>query len=156
RMPEVIGEAIGELLDRAAGGVIDAIAVELAHGGVRGVKGKRDLGEVDEAAVFREAGADRVEGGHGRHGREREDVSDLAGRVDAGVGAAGAEDVHLVAYDAADGLFDGVLYGSLSGLSLPTLEGGAVVGEGELEVAHRETMIRIRVKSFEFAENPCR
>ncbi len=136
RLPDVVGAIVEEVFDGAAVGVEDAVAVELRDGGLRGVEGERDLGEVDEGAVLREARADGVEEGLRGQAGEGEEVGFLAGGVDAGVGAACTEDVYLMADDAADGLFDGVLDSAKAGLALPAIEGGAIVGEGELEVAH--------------------
>lgn len=143
RLPDVVGAVVEELFDGAALGVEDAVTVELGDGGLGGVEGERDLGEVYECAVLREARADGVKEGLGGQAGEGEEVGFLAGGVDARVGATCAEDVNLVADNAPDGLFDGVLDGSETGLSLPAIEGGAVVGEGELEVAHPNWMIRL-------------
>ena len=63
-------------------------------------------------------------------------MGDLAEGVDADVGAACAVDEDFFLGDLAGGFGDGALDGRLAGLDLPAVEGGAVVGDGEFEVAH--------------------
>ena len=66
----------------------------------------------------------------------RFEIRDLGESVDAGVGAACAMDEDFFLGDLAGGFGDGALDGRLAGLDLPAMEGGAVVGDGEFEVAH--------------------
>ena len=57
-------------------------------------------------------------------------MRDLAERVDAGVGAAGAVDGDRFLGDLADGVVEGALDRWQAGLELPAVEVGAVVGDG--------------------------
>jgi len=66
----------------------------------------------------------------------RFEMSDLSEGVDAGIGAACAVDEDFFLGDLAGGFGDGALDSRLAGLDLPAVEGGAVVGNGEFEVAH--------------------
>ena len=60
----------------------------------------------------------------------RFEVRDLAKRVNAGVGAAGAMDGDGFLGDLADGVMDSTLDRWQAGLKLPAVEIGAVVGDG--------------------------
>ena len=63
-------------------------------------------------------------------------MRDLGEGVYAGVRAACAVDEDFFLGDLAGGFGDGALDGGLAGLDLPAVEGGAVVGDCEFEVAH--------------------
>ncbi len=65
-----------------------------------------------------------------------EEMDDLAEGVDAGVSPATGVAVGDSAGELAEGVFEGLLDRAEAGLTLPAVEVGAVVGEGELEVPH--------------------
>ena len=56
--------------------------------------------------------------------------------MDAGVSASGGVHCNGRSFDFGDNLLDGVLDGWQSGLDLPTVVVGAVVGEGDADAAH--------------------
>ena len=61
-------------------------------------------------------------------------VGDLAEGMNPGVGAAGAMDVDLMAAgQTGESFLQDVLHGAPAGLTLPTTESGAVVGQGQLK-----------------------
>ena len=66
------------------------------------------------------------------------EVCHLAERVHAGVGTAGADHVHVMLGDLADGRFDRALDGRQVRLDLPAMIGGAVVLQHQLECGHSE------------------
>ena len=63
-------------------------------------------------------------------------MAHLAESVNARVGAAGAEEEDFLLGDLAGGFGDGALDGGQARLKLPAVELRAVVGDGELDVAH--------------------
>ena len=67
----------------------------------------------------------------GRDGREGFDESGLTPSVDTGVGTAGAVDVGWVSDEVGGCLTEGLLYGSGTGLFLPAVVVGAIVGDGQ-------------------------
>ena len=107
-----------------------------------GVEAGRDgFGGEDADAGGKAAveGAVQVGGGDGRGEGEG---GDLAESVDAGVGAARALRKDALADGAVDGVGEHTLDGGQAGLNLPSAEGGAVVGEGELPVSHAGLIAR--------------
>ena len=63
-------------------------------------------------------------------------MGDLAERVDAGIGAAGALDHDGLAGEGGDRLLDRLLHGAAVLLALPADEGAAVIFDGELVAGH--------------------
>ena len=58
------------------------------------------------------------------------------GGVDAGVGTSAADDVEGLVEDERQGVLQHALYGREAGLHLPTVVGGAVIGQMEEEATH--------------------
>ena len=75
------------------------------------------------------------------------EAGDLAEGVDAGVGASGALREDGFPGDVADGFGESALDGWERRLDLPAVEGGAVVGEGELPVLGLGRGLRLGVQS---------
>ena len=101
-----------------------------------GVEVWRNRLDGEDADAGREAAVEgAVEVGCG-DGCSEGEGGDLGEGVDAGVGAAGALGEDAFAGDAVDGVGERALDGGQAGLDLPAVEGGAVVGEGELPVRH--------------------
>ena len=69
------------------------------------------------------------------------DVGDLAEGVDAGVGAAGAGDVHRLGAKFEDGVFERTLDRGAVVLTLPAGEGTAVIFERELPARHQTSRV---------------
>ena len=117
--------------------VVDHVAVQLAHGVAVGVERLRHvLGRRATTTSSRQMGVDRPQQTFGGELRVGVEVDDLADGVDAGIGsAAGVDADALLAGELGDGLFERLLHGAVAGLRLPAVEVGAVVAEGELEVA---------------------
>ena len=65
--------------------------------------------------------------------------------VDAGVGATGSVDSEIFAGEFAEDVNESALNGGLAGLDLPAAEVGAVIGEGELDVAHERESSVVRL-----------
>jgi hypothetical protein len=100
------------------------------------MKVERDLANVVDANNRREKtiygsskiiGRDGIRDGNGRN---------LGDRMNARVGSARSSYVYWPALDGADYLFENALYGWKSGLHLPTVEIGAVVGNLETQSPH--------------------
>ena len=72
----------------------------------------------------------------GRDGGFEFEGGDLAERVHAGVGAAGALGENRLAGEVTEGCRERRLDGGQGGLDLPAVEGGAVVGEDEFPEGH--------------------
>ena len=83
--------------------------------------GRQSAIESAEEVLRRDAGVEN-EAGH------------LGEGVDAGVSAAGALGKGALAGDAGEGVGERALDGRASGLDLPAVEGGPVVGEGQFPV----------------------
>ena len=74
--------------------------------------------------------------GIGVHRSNRFDVSDLSMRMHAGIGSARTGDVHVMIEEFLKRLLKFALNGSQFRLNLPSMEVGAVICEGQLEVPH--------------------
>ena len=116
----------------------DAVAVGFRLGLPAGVEIRADFLCGGDADCGREQGIQGALEFGGGEGGLRFEMGDLAEGVDAGIGAACAVDEDFFLSDLAGGFGDGALDGRLGGLDLPAVEGGAVVGDGEFEVAHCE------------------
>ena len=83
-------------------------------------------------------------------------MRDLPRRVDAGIGAAGAADRHVLAAKPLDRLLDRRLHGMLPGLPLPAGIGAAVIFDVEAVAGHgyrlRSASSRRRSQSYSFGE----
>ena len=84
-----------------------------------------------------------------RQWRLRSKAPDLAKRVNAGVGAPGSMQNDVLLGQAPEHSNDFPLNGGLIGLNLPTVKIGAVVGDGELEIAHGKQVISFSDQSSE-------
>ena len=110
--------------------VPDAVGVDFSGGAESCVEGARGFGAVEDAECGDQA---CVEGAgplfEGQPVGGHVGVGNLAGGMDAGIGAPGAVDDDSVADEVGEGAFDGVLDGASVALALPAVEGGAVVGD---------------------------
>src|SRR5262245_31792683 len=74
------------------------------------------------------------------------EVRHLTAGVNAGISAAGADHGDLMSYDTTRRLLDEVLHRSHSGLALPAVEIGAIVGDDHSDVAHCENSKGLRYR----------
>jgi hypothetical protein len=119
--------------DLMAGGFDGEDAILVGFGG-RGVAGVERLGDDLRSEDTDGSGQGAVEGANevgGRDARLKSKTGDLRESVHAGVGAAGALGQRRFTDDAAEGGLQLALDGGFAGLDLPSVEIGAVVGEGE-------------------------
>lgn len=117
------------------GGFADGVAVfvNAGDGVVAGMEFGRDFDGVEDGDIggeFLVEETDELFGGEGAAGLGFE-MGDLAGGVDAGVGAAGAHDVGAEAEDLLSGFAEFVGDGAGVGLFLPSGVTGTVVFEGQ-------------------------
>ena len=114
----------------------DAVAVGFSLGLPASVEIGADFFGSDDADCGRKKCIEGALEFGGGEGGLRFEMGDLREGMDAGIGAACAVDEDFFLGDLAGGFSDGALDGRLAGLDLPAVEGGAVVGDGEFEVAH--------------------
>ncbi len=133
---EMPGVAAGEnVADRP---VVDHVAVSLPHGIVRGVETVVYVGRLEHGHAV---GQHRIEGPlkhFGRQPRLGAETDDLAQGMHAGVGPSAGQGRRPHAGNLLDRFFKGRLDGAAVLLRLPAGEIGAVIGQGELDGAHRE------------------
>ncbi len=115
---------------------IQTVAIDFAAGGPASVEVRAHFLGGHNANRGRQQRVQRaVKFGSGKS-RLRAKAADLAQRVDAGVGAPGAVELHIFLRDAAQHVHDFALDGRFVCLNLPAVEVRAVVGDGELEITH--------------------
>ena len=114
----------------------DPILVEFAASRVAGVELPGCLFERDNPNRFREQAVHRTEeitGGNGVGERER---SNLAQRMNTGVGPSGALHIDRDAFDLGERVLQDALNGGAIRLDLPAVEVRAIVCESRFEMAH--------------------
>ena len=114
----------------------DAVAVGFSLGLPASVEIGADFFCGDDADCWRKECVESALKFGWRESGLRFEMGDLGESVYAGVGAACAVDEDFFLGDLTGGFGDGALDGGLARLDLPAAEGGAVVGDGEFEVAH--------------------
>ena len=118
-------------------GVVDAVAVPFAVGGVAGVKVGALLGDLLNGDIVGEEAVDPFAKGGEGEGVFGAEMGDHGAGVDSGIGATGAVQHDLLADDLAEGLLDELLNRGAGGLALPADIVGAVVFNGEAKSSHR-------------------
>lgn len=134
---EVRGDVPGDAAKEGVGegAVVDEVSVALGFGVERGVEGLGDFLGAGDADVGGEGGVEGAEEDLGRVSGGGVEMDDLGEGVDAGVGASAGGDGRGVSEEGFEGLFEDELDGAAVALALPPAEVGAVVTDGELDVA---------------------
>jgi hypothetical protein len=138
---EFHGEMPGALVQqRIHGGMVpDEVTVLLADGVKTGVKVFRGAHGGEDADVVRQEGVEREReagDGHLEFRRGDLDVGDHAEGMHTGIRAAGTVDTFHAGKHFAERGLDFFLHANAACLHLPTLIGGAVVGDDEFEFQH--------------------